>query len=73
MNGRIVKMEMILSAKNERVKMWKKLQTKKGREKAGAYLIEGFHLIDEANKEYSCEYCDDIVSMKEGCQHEIMH
>lgn len=32
-----------------------------------------FHLIDEANKEYSCEYCDDIVSMKEGCQHEIMH
>ncbi|MGB3160859.1 MAG: RNA methyltransferase [Carnobacterium sp.] len=41
-------METILSAKNERVKAWKKLQTKKGREKAGAYLIEGFHLIDEA-------------------------
>jgi TrmH family RNA methyltransferase len=40
--------ETILSAKNERVKSWKKLQTKKGREKAGAYLIEGFHLIDEA-------------------------
>lgn len=22
-----------------------------------------FHLIDEENKEYRCEYCDDIVSM----------
>src|SRR5665648_677466 len=32
-----------------------------------------FHLIDEANKEYRCEYCDDIVSMKEGSQNEIMH
>lgn len=26
------------------------MQTKKGREKTGAYLIEGFHLIDEAVK-----------------------
>ncbi|MEG0474889.1 MAG: RNA methyltransferase [Carnobacterium sp.] len=43
-------MEKILSTKNERVKQWKKLQTKKGREKSGAYLIEGFHLIDEALK-----------------------
>lgn len=32
-----------------------------------------FHLIDRENKEYSCEYCDDIVSMKEGSQNEIMH
>ena len=32
-----------------------------------------FHLIDEVNKEYRCEYCDEIVSMKEGSQHEIMH
>lgn len=43
-------METILSTKNERVKNWKKLQTKKGREQAGAYLIEGIHLIDEAIK-----------------------
>lgn len=43
-------METILSTKNERVKNWKKLQTKKGREKAGTYLIEGFHLIEEAVK-----------------------
>ncbi|MDN5372913.1 MAG: methyltransferase, TrmH family [Carnobacterium sp.] len=45
-----LRMELILSTKNERVKNWKKLQSKKGRQKAGAYLIEGFHLIDEAIK-----------------------
>lgn len=43
-------METILSTKNDRVKQWKKLQTKKGREKSEAYLIEGFHLLDEAIK-----------------------
>jgi aspartate carbamoyltransferase regulatory subunit len=32
-----------------------------------------FYLIDELNKEYRCEYCDDIVSMKEGTKNEIMH
>ena len=42
------KMERILSKKNERVKKWKKLHTKKGRELTGFYLIEGFHLISEA-------------------------
>lgn len=41
-------MERILSKKNERVKKWKKLHTKKGRELTGFYLIEGFHLISEA-------------------------
>lgn len=41
-------METILSVKNERVKQWKKLQTRKGREKAKRYLIEGFHLVEEA-------------------------
>jgi len=31
-----------------------------------------FHLIDVENKEYRCEYCDDIVSMKGGIQNEVM-
>lgn len=44
----IYKMERILSKKNDRVKKWKKLHTKKGRELTGVYLIEGFHLIAEA-------------------------
>ncbi len=25
-----------------------------------------FYLVDEANREYRCEYCDDIISVKNG-------
>lgn len=32
-----------------------------------------FHLIDKENREYRCEYCDDIVSMKGEWQNEVMH
>lgn len=38
----------IESSKNPKIKQWKKLQTKKGREKSGLYIIEGEHLIEEA-------------------------
>lgn len=38
----------IRSTKNNRVKEWKKLITKKGRKKAGLYIVEGFHLVEEA-------------------------
>ncbi|WP_062047833.1 RNA methyltransferase [Bacillus sp. JCM 19034] len=41
-------MKRIDSVKNERIKQWKKLHTKKGREKAGQFIIEGFHLVEEA-------------------------
>lgn len=41
-------MEKIVSKKNERVKAWKKLHTKKERDTSASYLIEGFHLISEA-------------------------
>ncbi|EAH4444402.1 TrmH family RNA methyltransferase [Listeria innocua] len=41
-------MEQIQSVKNDRVKKWKKLQTRKGRDKTGTYLVEGFHLVEEA-------------------------
>ncbi|WP_226656621.1 TrmH family RNA methyltransferase [Pseudalkalibacillus hwajinpoensis] len=43
-------MMIIESAKNQKVKDWKKLQTRKGREKANSYLIEGPHLVEEAAK-----------------------
>ena len=43
-------MEKIVSMKNQKVKQWKKLQTAKGRKEAGAYLIEGTHLLKEAIK-----------------------
>lgn len=32
-----------------------------------------FYLIDKKNREYKCEYCDDIISMKEGFNNEIIH
>ncbi|WP_059103849.1 TrmH family RNA methyltransferase [Shouchella shacheensis] len=41
-------MKRIDSAKNEQVKNWKKLHTKKGRQKLERFLIEGDHLVKEA-------------------------
>lgn len=43
-------MEGIESINNPRVKIWKKLHTKKGRDNTGLFLIEGIHLIEEAMK-----------------------
>ncbi|WP_268912973.1 TrmH family RNA methyltransferase [Lentilactobacillus sp. SPB1-3] len=43
-------MEFLTSNQNQRVKDWKKLQTKKQRIRANSYIIEGWHLIDEAIK-----------------------
>lgn len=44
-------MDIISSTKNERIKELAKLQTAKGRKKAGLYLLEGEHLVEEAIKE----------------------
>lgn len=41
---------MISSVKNETVKQWQKLKQKKYREKTKQFLIEGFHLVEEAYK-----------------------
>lgn len=38
----------ISSMQNDRVKTWKKLQTSKGRKKENTYLVETWHLIQEA-------------------------
>ncbi len=38
---------------------------------AGAPQI--FNLIDKENREYRCEYCDEIISMKGGYSNEIIH
>lgn len=43
-------MDVLQSLKNPRVKEWKKLHTKKGRDRTGTYLIEGTHLIEDALK-----------------------
>lgn len=41
---------MITSVKNEKVKHWQKLKMKKERMKTETFLIEGYHLIEEAWK-----------------------
>ncbi|MFC6180893.1 TrmH family RNA methyltransferase [Lactiplantibacillus daowaiensis] len=43
-------MEKINSLQNAHVKAWKKLQTKKGRKQQGEYLLDGWHLVNEAVK-----------------------
>ncbi|KRL95632.1 rRNA methylase [Limosilactobacillus equigenerosi DSM 18793 = JCM 14505] len=42
--------ERITSSQNQRVKDWKKLSTKKGRQKQGQYLLDGWHLVQEVVK-----------------------
>lgn len=42
--------EKINSLQNVHVKAWKKLQTKKGRKQQGMYLLDGWHLVNEAVK-----------------------
>jgi TrmH family RNA methyltransferase len=44
-------LKYIESVKNPKVKAWKKLLTKKERDQSGTYLVEGFHLVEEALKE----------------------
>lgn len=41
-------MEKITSKANNRIKAWAKLATKKGRETSGTYLLDGWHLVQEA-------------------------
>lgn len=41
---------LITSIQNEQVKNWRKLHTKKYRNQMQSFLIEGFHLIEEAYK-----------------------
>ena len=43
-------MKIIESVKNPKVKQWKKLHKKKEREATKTFLIEGFHLVEEALK-----------------------
>ncbi|WP_246941041.1 TrmH family RNA methyltransferase [Bacillus pinisoli] len=43
-------MKRIESKKNPQVKQWKKLQTKKERDKTDLFIIEGAHLVEEALK-----------------------
>ncbi|SFM07376.1 RNA methyltransferase, TrmH family [Gracilibacillus orientalis] len=41
---------MLTSVKNEKIKNWRKLKKKKERDLQSQFMIEGFHLIEEAHK-----------------------
>lgn len=58
-------MKHIQSTNNPQVKHWKKLLTKKERDKSGTFLIEGFHLVEEALKEKE-QVLEIIISEKVG-------
>ncbi len=44
----LIILEKIISLHNQHVKDWKKLLTRKQRKKTGTYLLDGWHLINEA-------------------------
>jgi RNA methyltransferase, TrmH family len=55
----------IESIQNPKVKQWKKLLTKKERDNSGTFLVEGFHLVEEALKQHE-RVIGIIVSDKTG-------
>lgn len=56
---------MIRSTQNKNVKEWKKLHSKKGRNQNNSFLIEGYHLIEEA---YSTEQNIKELILQEGIE-----
>ncbi len=58
-------MKHIESVNNPKVKQWKKLLTKKERDLTGTFLVEGFHLVEEALKQGG-QILEIIVSDKVG-------
>jgi RNA methyltransferase, TrmH family len=55
----------IESVNNPKVKQWKKLLTKKERDKTESFIVEGFHLVEEALKQGE-QVLEIIVSEKVG-------
>ncbi|WP_067730644.1 TrmH family RNA methyltransferase [Oceanobacillus damuensis] len=54
---------MITSVKNEKVKAWKKLHKRKERTNTGLFLIEGFHLLEEA---FNSDWQINEIIVQEG-------
>jgi TrmH family RNA methyltransferase len=56
--------DRIESVKNQKVKQWRKLHTKKEREATGTFMIEGLHLVEEALK--TKEMIKDLIVSEEA-------
>ncbi|MDN6731799.1 MAG: RNA methyltransferase, partial [Atopostipes suicloacalis] len=69
-------MREIRSLNNPQVKSWRKLQKKKERKKTNSYLIEGFHLIEEAFQ-YKREQINKLIMredlLDEATVKELIH
>lgn len=61
-------MQQIMSVSNQKVKDWKKLNTKKGRAKQGKYLLDGWHLVQEVLK--SKEEVLEVLVVKDSKYYE---
>ncbi|WP_163970179.1 TrmH family RNA methyltransferase [Oceanobacillus halotolerans] len=62
---------MITSVQNEKIKKWKKLLKRKGRLETNTFLVEGFHLLEEAWKskwEIEDIIVQEDVSLPNWCQ-----
>lgn len=63
---------MITSRQNDQVKNWIKLKKKKERQKTNSFLIEGFHLIEEASQ--SAMVIEELIvseSVKDSVPNEL--
>lgn len=58
-------LKYIQSLQNSQVKQWKKLLTKKERDRSGTFLVEGYHLVEEALKQQE-QVLELIISEKTG-------
>lgn len=57
----------ITSINNQQVKNWKKLHTRKERKKTSSYLIEGYHLVEEAIQ-YKREDIQQVIAREDILQ-----
>lgn len=57
---------MITSTQNAQVKQWQKLKRKKERTKSNTFLVEGFHLVEEAIK---AGWTIDQLILREESEH----
>lgn len=60
---------IISSLENDKVKKYVRLKTKKYRDMEGLFLVEGFHLVEEAYKEDLIE--EIILVEKEQCDYDL--
>ena len=60
----------IISVQNVRVKEWAQLLERRGRDKQRKYLIEGYHLVEEALKA-GAPVETIVYSLEKGLQHEL--